>query len=203
MSLIKDEMKAYLQSLTKTEITAWDELESLMSHRKIKKGEHFFQHFDHCDEVAIVSSGLFRIYLTDQEGEEKTYSFIPENSFILDFFLSWKESSDIMVSVQALEDAEVLAIKYASFIELTHQTPIWHEIYREVLLRNYIFKTKREIEFVQFNAKERLNKFFNNKRIDINRIPKTYLASYLGIQPPSLSRLLREIKNQDQGESNE
>ena len=62
-------------------------------------------------------------------------------------------------------------------------------------MRNYIFKTKREIEFVQFNAKQRLNKFFNNKRIDINRIPKTYLASYLGIQPPSLSRLLREIKN--------
>ena len=196
MTVINDQTKAYLQALTRTEITNWDELESLMSYRKIKKGEHFFQHFDHCDEVAIVSSGLFRIFLTDQEGEEKTYSFIPEKSFILDFFLSWKESSDIMVSVQALEDSEILAIKYGNFIELMNNNHVWHEIYREVLLRNYIFKTKREIEFVQFNAKERLNKFFNNKRIDINRIPKTYLASYLGIQPPSLSRLLREIKNE-------
>ena len=58
-------------------------------------------------------------------------------------------------------------------------------------------KTKREIEFVQFNAKERLQKFASNKRIDIQRIPKTYLASYLGIQPPSLSRLFRELKNND------
>lgn len=204
MTIINDQMKNYLQALTRTEITNWDELESMMSYRKIKKGDHFFQHFDHCDEVAIVSSGLFRIFLTDQEGEEKTYSFIPEQSFILDFFLSWKESSDIMVSVQALEDSEILAIKYANFISLMNKSHVWQEIYREILLRNYIFKTKREIEFVQFNAKERLHKFFTNKRIDINRIPKTYLASYLGIQPPSLSRLLREIKNEASSEdSNE
>lgn len=203
MTVITDHIKGYLQALTKTEITDWSDLEAQLTQRKIKKGEHFFQHFDHCDEVAIVCSGLFRIYLTDQDGEEKTYSFIPERSFILDFFLSWKESSDIMVSVQALEDSEILAIKYSNFIELMRSNPIWHEVYREVLLRNYIFKTKREIEFVQFNAKERLNKFFNNRRIDINRIPKTYLASYLGIQPPSLSRLLRDIKNETTGEKNE
>jgi CRP-like cAMP-binding protein len=195
MTIITDHIKEFLQSLTKQEITNWDDLGSLMTQKQIKKGDHFFQHFDHCDEVAIVSSGLFRIYLTDQEGEEKTYSFIPEKSFILDFFLSWQESSNTMVSVQALEDSTIYTLKYNNFLELMSTNHIWHEIYREVLLRNYMFKTKREIEFVQFNAKQRLNKFLNNKRIDINRIPKTYLASYLGIQPPSLSRLLRELKD--------
>ena len=54
---------------------------------------------------------------------------------------------------------------------------------------------KREIEFVLYNAKERLNMCMDSKHIDVNRIPKTYLASYLGIAPPSLSRLLREIKD--------
>lgn len=194
MTQLTNNIKDFLQSLTQTPITDWSGLEVLMTQKTIKKGDHFFQHFDHCDEVAIVNSGLFRIYLTDQEGEEKTYSFIPERSFILDFFLSWKESSSTMVSVQALEECSIFTLKYAQFLELMNTNPIWHEIYREVLLRNYMFKTKREIEFVQFNAKERLNKFLLNKRIDINRIPKTYLASYLGIQPPSLSRLLRELK---------
>lgn len=194
MSLFNEQSKAFLQSLINTKIENWSELESITSVRKIKKGEHFFQHFEQCDEIAIVTSGLFRIYLTDQEGEEKTYSFIPQNSFILDFFLSWRENSSTMVSVQALEDSELYVFKHGSFTQLIDNHKIWHEIYREILLRNYIFKTKREIEFVQFNAKERLTKFLNNKRIDIARIPKTYLASYLGIQPPSLSRLLRELK---------
>ena len=195
MAQIHDHLRDYLQSLTKTPIINWTSIESLMTLRKIKKGEHFFQHFERCDDVAIVSSGLFRIYLTDHEGEEKTFSFIPENSFLLDFFLSWEENSKIMVSVQALEDSEIYTVKYSNFLDLMSSDRIWHDVYRQVLLRNYVFKTKREIQFVQFNAKERLKMFMANKRIDINRIPKTFLASYLGIQPPSLSRLLREIKN--------
>jgi CRP-like cAMP-binding protein len=194
MTIISDHIKEYLQSRTKEKIEDWSELESMMTLKSIKKGDHFFQHFDHCDEVAIINSGLFRIYLTDQDGEEKTFSFIPERSFILDFFLSWQENSTTMVSVQAIEDSEIYTIKYNNFLELMQMRPLWHEVYREVLLRSYMFKTKREIEFVQFNAKERLSKFLSNKRIDIGRIPKTYLASYLGIQPPSLSRLLRELK---------
>lgn len=198
MAIISDKIKSYLMSLAHADQLDWDKAQDIIEIRQYKKGEHFFQHFDHCDEVAIVHRGLFRIYLTNHDGEEKTYSFIPEYSFILDFFLSWRDqNSKIMVSVQALEDSELYIIKYKNFLELMKSEHVWHDIYREVLLRNYMFKTKREIEFVQFNAKERLTKFALNKRIDINRIPKTYLASYLGIQPPSLSRLLREIKDEN------
>ena len=188
-------IREYLQSLTKAPIVDWESIESLFTYKSIKKGEHFFQHFDHCEEIAIVSSGLFRIYLTDHEGEEKTFSFIPEKSFILDFFLSWEENSKTMISVQAIENAEIYTIKYSNFLQFMQTSKIRHDIYREVLSRNYMYKTKREIEFVQFNAKQRLKMFMENRRIDVNRIPKTYLASFLGIQPPSLSRLLREMKN--------
>lgn len=201
MTIIDQETKHFLQGLSNAPITNWGPLEELTQLRKIKKGQHFFQHFDHCDEVAIVSSGLFRIFLIDQEGEERTYSFIPEKSFILDFFLTWGTAARKMVSVQALEDSEIYSFKYKEFVRLMKIEPIWSEIYREVLLRNYMFKTKREIDFVQHNAKERLQKFFRNDRIDINRIPKSYLASYLGIQPPSLSRLLREFKTDETTES--
>ena len=143
--------------------------------------------------MAIVSKGLFRIYLINHEGEEKTFSFIPEKGLILDFFLTW-EKSPSMVSVQALEDSEIYAIKYERFLDLMKKTPLWNEVYREVLVRNYMSKTRREIEFVLYNAKERLNKCIESRTIDVNRIPKTYLASYLGIAPPSLSRLLRDLK---------
>ena len=193
---LNENIKNHLQSLTTQPIEDWTPIEQIVQSRIIKKGEFFFSNFDHTEEVAIVTSGLFRIYLTDSEGEEKTYSFIPENSFILDFFLSWEENTNVKISVQALEDSELLVWSYSEFQNLIKKFPVWGEVYREVLLRNYVFKTKREIEFVQFNAKERLKKFIQNERLDISRIPKTYLASYLGIQPPSLSRLFREIKNE-------
>jgi len=194
MTEIHNHLKGFLQSLVKEPITDWSALESILTLKKIKKGDHFFQHFDECNEVAIVSSGMFRIYLTDSEGEEKTFSFYPENSFILDFFLTNEVKVKTDVSVQAIEDSEIFTLKYSSLLALMETNRVWHTVYREVLLRNYIFKTKREIQFVQFNAKERINRFIKNGRFDFERIPKTYLASFLGIQPSSLSRLLREFK---------
>ena len=111
-------------------------------------------------------------------------------------FLSGNENDyhKAMISVQALEDSVVYTAKYANFINLTKENPVWNEVYREILVRNYMRKSKREIEFVLYNAKQRLDQCFKSSYIDINRIPKTYLASYLGIAPPSLSRLLRDRK---------
>lgn len=193
MAQIDEHLKLFFQSLVTSPISQWNELEEIVTKKTIKKSDHFLQHFDKCDEVAIVSSGLFRIYLINNDGEEKTFSFIPERGFILDFFLTWDKSPS-MISVQAIEDSEIYTIKYERFLELMKRSAVWTEVYREVLVRNYMSKTKREIEFVLYNAKERLKMCLASKTIDVARIPKTYLASYLGIAPPSLSRLLREIK---------
>jgi CRP-like cAMP-binding protein len=191
--ILDEHLKDHLSSLVHQEITNWDALESSLQKKTLNKGEHFFQHFDRCEEIAIVSKGLFRIYLIDQDGEEKTFSFIQEKGFILDFFLTW-DNAPSMVSCQALEDSEIYTVNYDRFTELMSHEEVWHKVYREVLLRNYMSKTKREIEFVLHNAKERLKRSMESKHLDVSRIPKTYLASYLGIAPPSLSRLFREMK---------
>ena len=131
-----------------------------------------------------------------QRGKKEHLASSPKESFILDFFLTWDRSQSTMVSVQAIEDSVIYTTKYTTFLELTNKVPLWHEAYREILLKNYRKKTRREIEFVLYNAKERLLQCMENKYFDIARIPKTYLASYLGIAAPSLSRLLRELKNE-------
>lgn len=193
--MVPENIKEHLQSLVSKPIQNWDELGQYLTQKKLKKGEHFFQHLDKTNEVAIVSSGLFRIYLIDSDGEERTFSFIPENGFILDAFLSW-DNSQTMVSCQAIEESEIYTIKYDVFLNLMAHNNVWHEVYREVLLKNYRKKTRREIDFVLHNAKERLKHSMQSNAFDMSRVPKAYLASYLGIAPPSLSRLLREIKEE-------
>lgn len=202
MADLTEELKQHFQSMIDSPIHDWDTLESQLIKKNIKKGDHFFRHFDSCKDLALVSKGLFRIYLIDNEGEEKTFSFISEKGFILDFFLSW-ESSPSMVSVQALEDSEIYTININHFKQVMALSNSWSKIYKEVLLRNYMRKTKREIEFVLYNAKDRLIQCTQSKHLDINRIPKTYLASYLGIAAPSLSRLLRDLKESPQEELSE
>lgn len=106
MIQLEEHLKVFFQTLIQSPIENWSPLEFILSRKEIKKGDHFFQHFDNTNEVAIVSKGLFRIYLIDAEGEEKTFSFIPERGLILDFFLS-SDKSPSMVSVQALEDSVI------------------------------------------------------------------------------------------------
>ena len=195
MAQLPDDLKSHLQSMVESPIENWEAFEERLSRKNLRKGEHFFQHFDTCDEVAIVGEGLFRFYLIDQEGEEKTYSFIQEKGFILDFFLTW-ENSPSMASCQAIEDSVIYTFKYESLIELMRRERVWNDVYREALRRNYMSKTAREIEFVLHNAKARLKRAMESKHLDVSRVPKTYLASYLGIAPPSLSRLLREMKEE-------
>ena len=77
----------------------------------------------------------------------------------------WEENIKTEVSIQALEESTIYTIKYEDFLKLLNAGPEWQEVYRQGLLRNYILKTKREIEFVQFNAKDRLIKFQNNKNV--------------------------------------
>lgn len=196
MIKLDEEIKGFLHKTVGFEVEDWGSFEEILTKKEVKKGDHFFQHLDRSEEVALVTKGLFRIYLIDNESEERTFSFIPEKEFIIDFFLTWDKSPTApMVSVQAIEDSELLCVKYPALVELMKNNPVWSDFYREILIRYYRSKTKREIEFVLYNAKQRLQLFMRSDKLNINRIPKSYLASYLGIAPPSLSRLFRELKN--------
>lgn len=197
MTQLSNPLKEHIQGMVGSPIHDWKSFEEKLKKKEIKKGDHFFEHYQKCEEVAIIDKGLFRFYLIDQEGEEKTYSFVQEKGFILDFFLTW-ENSPSMACCQAIEDSLIFTLNYHDLIDLMHEDKIWSEVYRESLRRNYMSKTKREIEFVSHNAKQRLKRCLSSKHLNVARIPKTYLASYLGIAAPSLSRLLREIKQEEE-----
>lgn len=50
-------------------------------------------------------------------------------------------------------------------------------------------KEHREIEFLYFSAQERYDSFKKTDKNNLSRIPKKLIASYLGIDPATLSRL--------------
>ena len=196
MITIDQTVRNYMQSAVPFDITEWGPFEEIVQKREIRKGDHFFQHLERTDEMALITRGLFRLYLIDNDSEERTFSFLSESDFIIEFFLNWENSpTSTMISVQALEDSEIYCVKYTAFLALMKRVPQWSDVYREILQINYRVKTAREIEFVLYNAKQRLQMFMQNTKINLARIPKAYLASYLGIAPPSLSRLFRELKN--------
>jgi CRP-like cAMP-binding protein len=165
----------------------------LFTHRKLFKGDFFLRSGDKLDEVGVVSKGLFRSFIIDKDNNERTISFASEGSIMAnDHFIFEKSPGEL--SYQALEDSELFVVHYNEVVRLLDENKEMNQIYRSLFAKYFMIKTRRETEFIQYNATERLKNLKNSLNVEVSRLPKTHLASYLGITPQSLSRILAQLK---------
>jgi CRP-like cAMP-binding protein len=60
--------------------------------------------------------------------------------------------------------------------------------------QHFLAKEQREFEFLQFDVLERYNKFKDDFGPLMGKIPQHQIASYLGITPVALSRVLSKSR---------
>lgn len=166
----------------------WPEFEKLFVRKKIQKKENWINEYEKSDKVAIIESGLLRLFMHNSKGEEKTHSFVSEGGACLNhFWIYAKQPSPVII--QAVEDTDVLETTHTKIISLFKDHRCFEEMYRNLLVESFMFKLKREMFFVMYDASERLEHISEFPYVDIDRIPKIHLASFLGIKPQSFSRL--------------
>ncbi|MCZ8215414.1 MAG: Crp/Fnr family transcriptional regulator [Cyclobacteriaceae bacterium] len=171
-------------------------LVSLDLFRSFKKGAILLKEGEKSKESYFVLKGCIRTYYL-VEGDEKTTAFYTEMDALTppcvitqtpsDYFISCIEDSMILVSNADMEE-EVNA-KFPKFDIMCRK-------FSEELL------AKQRIDFDEFKTSSPEQRYLNvlEKRPDlIQRVPQHQLASYLGIQPQSLSRLRARITEKDKG----
>ena len=93
---------------------------------------------------------------------------------------------------QALEKAEILQFAYDDWLALKETSPIWQMLLIRMLEKGYGAKERRERDLLLLDAETRYKNFCEDHP-DLNKRVKQYqIASYLGIQPESLSRLKKK-----------
>ncbi len=95
--------------------------------------------------------------------------------------------------IQALEDCELLVIKVEMIKELINKNKYWNDIYVSLLEKSYVEKEEREADFLFLDASKRYLKFKESNPDLIKRVQQQYVASFLGITPVSLSRLIKNL----------
>lgn len=169
----------------------WSIFESIFTKKQLLKKENWVNEYEESDKVCIVESGLMRIFMYNQKGEEKTHSFIIEGGAALNhFWIYAREPSP--VTIQALEDTTLYETSHTKITQMFGKHPCWDELYRNLLIETFMFKLKREMFFVMYDASERLENLQEFPYVDPDRIPKTHLASFLGIKPQSFSRITKK-----------
>ena len=160
---------------------------------KIKKGSFFLQQGNKCKHVGYLRKGLVR-YFVYKDGEESTFEFTKEGDFIADYS-SFNTFNPSVQNIEAIEDCEVAIIDKKQ-LELLFQNIVnGNYIGRLILERRFDIIVNQLLAVYMQNSEERYLKFIQDYTSLSQRIPQYMIASYVGVKPPSLSRIRKRLTN--------
>jgi CRP-like cAMP-binding protein len=169
--------------------------ENQLTLRTYKKNETFISAGGICRQMGFVNHGAFRMfYLAD--GKEINTHFCFENEFVVDYdsFLQEKPSR---YYIAALEDSSVVTFTLPTLLDAYNRSQNWERFGR--IMAEYSFKTttQRVESFLFMNGEERYLNLQKNQPAILDRVPLYHIASYLGLERESLSRLRKKIARQN------
>ena len=142
--------------------------------------------------IYFLVSGLVRSYYIHRKGEEKNAWFIQENEFVTDYpcFLDEKISN---YSFQCLEDCVLVRLPKEAILKAYKDFPTIDR-YGRIIAEGIIKMMQLRIESLLFlTAKQRYEYVLNQESNLVNRISITALASYLGVERQTLTRIRKDI----------
>lgn len=158
----------------------------------LQKSDFFIREGQIPRKFALVQSGLFRYYYQNDKGIEFTKSFIAPGN-VLASYTSMLNQSPSLYFIQALETSTLLEINYKSWLSLQEQDSYWDKFLIRALEKGYAAKEKRERELLLLDAEMRYRNFIQEFPGLDQQISQQQIASYLGIQPESLSRIRKKM----------
>ena len=167
-------------------------LVSLISFRKLLKGQYFLQQGDICKFSGFVISGCTKTFYVDDEGQEHIVMFSIEDWWTSDMgsYISQKPAD---FNVQCLEKTELIQLSYEQQEEMLREIPKLERFFRIIIERAFVASQKRVIRNLSMSAKDRYL-FFRNQYPKIEqRIPQYLIASYLGITKEFLSKIKSQL----------
>ena len=170
-----------------------DLIESKGVFKEIKKDEYFQEAGKISREVGFLTEGIVRICYYNNKGDEITKYFIDENNLIVDIN-SYNQNIPSSGYIQAITDCKFLVFSKEAMQELSLTILIWDDIINKIINKALIEKVNKISPMLAEDATERYRNFFTNFPKLANRIPLSYLASYLGITQSSLSRIRKHIR---------
>lgn len=185
-------MKSVFQSIHVLPQNELDQLDDLISFRKLKKGEVLLKENQVCNEIYFIKKGILRSYFFNHQGDEITNCFAFENEFMASFssFITQNASEE---NIQALADTELQIISRESLEKLYKLGIHWQEIGRKLTEMEYVTLQKRMVSFQKLSGSQRYEELYQNHQKYLQLIPLQYLASYLGVTPRHLSRIRKAI----------
>lgn len=182
----------YFHSITPLPQELVDDIVQRAVIREFKKNEFILEAGKVSNYTSWIISGLVRTYY-QRDGEEITTKFLWEGAAITSLFsyYSRKPGNECIV---AMEDTTLASMHYDDMQYLYKTYPVFNVIGR-VITEQYLYML--EIEVYNLRKQKAEDKYqFIVKHVPqlLQRVPLKYLATYLGINLETLSRIRAKVK---------
>lgn len=156
---------------------------------ELRKDDYFAEAGKVLKQVGFIIEGILRICYYNNKGEEITKIFIEENHLL--FNLKNAPSTEY---IQAATDCKLLVFSNEDWKEISDTIIGWKNIIQKITNKSLAKKLERVSPLVSQDATTRYLEFMEKYPTLVNRIPLSYIASYLGITQQSLSRIRKNIR---------
>lgn len=166
-------------------------IEKLFHRKLFKKGEHLLSAGDVCRYIVFIEHGLVRYYIHN-DGTEQTHYFNQAGEFVCDYpsFLPQSPSNN---NIQALEDTTVYQIGAEGIQRFYREVANGEKFGRLALEHVFVNVINQIVSLYTDTPENRYLKFLSTYPELVQRIPQYYIASYVGVKAPSLSRIRKRL----------
>lgn len=183
-----NELRKHIEEVTPLSDEEFDYIAALFTEKKVKKHQYLLQEGDKVFSEYWIIKGIFRAFCIDKEGKEHIVQFALENWWLSDYnaFFNENESS---INIVCMEDAEVLCLTLSWREQLAAKLHKMEHFFRMKLTKGYSAQQRRIVSLLSNNPKKRYEEFAALYPNIMQKIPKKYIAEYLGVSRETLSRL--------------
>lgn len=162
--------------------------------KKLRKKQYLLQEGDVCKFIAFIEKGALRQFSVDENGNERIIQFGLEGWTISDLY-SFLTDEIATYNIDALEDAEVVLISKSAHQDLLLKVPKYETYTRLQITGAYIAMQRRLTSIISSPVEERYSGFIELYPDIVQRVPQHMIASYMGLQPETLSRIRRRLSS--------
>lgn len=162
-----------------------------LKRKTFRKKEHFLKATQVCRSMGFLVSGVFRVYY-EVEGKEVNTHFLLPQDFVAEFD-SFLSQSPSRYSIEALEPSEVVAFDFTALQKAYERSHGWERLGRILAETAYRRSRERAESFLFLDAESRYLKAIREEPQLFERVPLYHIASYLGVERESLSRIRKRL----------
>jgi CRP-like cAMP-binding protein len=181
------ELRRHFEKITPLTDQEFDYILSHFTTKKLKKHQFLIQEDDNVTNDYFVVKGLLKAYHVDKEGKEYIMQFAMEDWWVTDYQAYFSQTKATL-NIDCIEEVEILCLSLHNRDKICADLHKIEHFFRRKSNMGYVALQRRILSMLNSNAKERYEQLLLQYPTLFQRVPKTLIASYLGVSRETLSR---------------